>query len=166
MFRIAGLGVTFYAVHRPDEAILQSQKALELDPNLDYAHWALGLAYVQKREYEQGLSHLQKAVTFSGESPRYLESLGYAYGLAGRRGEAAKVLDKLRDLSKQRHVSPYFLATVYAGLGDAQSAVKWLERAYQERDGWIVYIQFQPEFDDLRSDPRFQELVGRTNFPR
>ena len=75
-------------------------------------------------------------------------------------------MDKLRDLSKQRYVSPYYTATVYAGMGNAQGALEWLERAYQERDGWIPYIQSQPEFDGLRSDPRFQALLGRMGFPR
>ena len=166
IFRIADLGVEFQLVHRADDAILQSQKAVALDPNLDYAHWALGLGYMQKREDEKGITHLEKAVTSSGSSPRYLASLGYAFEATGRTAEAGRVLDKLRDLSKQRYVSPYYTATVYAGMGNAQGALEWLERAYQERDGWIPYIQSQPEFDGLRSDPGFQALVGRMNFPR
>jgi len=89
---------------------------VELDPNLDYAHWG----YIRKREYEKGITHLQKAVTSSGNSPRYLASLGYAFAVAGRTAEAGRVLDKLRDLSKQRYVSPYYTATVYAGMGKAQ----------------------------------------------
>jgi len=93
-------------------------------------------------------------------------SLGYAFAVAGRTAEAERVLDKLRTLSKQRYVSSYYTAAVYAGMGNTQSALEWLERAYQERDGWICYIQSQPEFDSLRSDPRFQALVGRMNFPQ
>jgi eukaryotic-like serine/threonine-protein kinase len=166
IFRIADLGVEFQLVHRADDAILQSQKALELDPNLDYALWALGLGYMQKRESENAIIHLQKAVLASGSSPRYLASLGYAFAVAGRTAEARSVLDKLRDLSQQRYVSPYYTATVYAGMGNPQAAVEYLERAYQERDGWIPYIQAQPEFDHLRADPRFQALVSHLNFPR
>jgi serine/threonine-protein kinase len=166
IFRIADLGVEFQLVHRPAEAVLQSQKAVELDPNLDYANWALGLSYLQEREYEKGIAHLEKAVASSGNSPRYVASLGYAFAVAGRTAEAERVLDKLRTLSKQRYVSSYYTAAVYAGMGNTQSALEWLERAYQERDGWICYIQSQPEFDSLRSDPRFQALVGRMNFPQ
>ena len=131
-----------------------------------YAQWVLGLSYLQKREYEKGIAHLEKAVASSGNSPRYVASLGYAFAVAGRKAEAERGLDKLRGLSKQRYVSPYYTATVYAGTGNAQGALEWLERAYQERDGWIPYIQSQPEFDGLRSDPGFQALVGRMNFPR
>jgi tetratricopeptide (TPR) repeat protein len=166
IFRIADFGVIFQLVHRPGDAILQSQKALELDPNLNYAHWALGLGYIQKREYEKAIMHLQKAVTSCGNSPRYLASLGYAYAVAGRIAEAERVLGKLRDLSKHRYISPYYTATVFAGMGKTQSAMEWLERSSEERDGWIPYIQSQPEFDGLHSALRFQALVARMNFPR
>lgn len=165
VFRNADLGITLYLVGQYDRAIEQSQKALELDPNLDYAHWTLGLAYVQKAMYEEAIAHLEKAVTFSGDSPRYVASLGYAYAVAGRRREARKVLDKLKDLSKQRYVSPYFIATVYAGLGDTEKALEWLEKAYQDHSGWLAYVQWQPEFAPLRSDPRFRDLLRRMNFP-
>ena len=99
-------------------------------------------------------------------SPRYLREP--RLGICGRRPAswAGRALDKLPDLSRQRYVSPYYTVTVYAGIGKAQSALEWLERGYQERDGWIPNIQSQPEFDGLRSDPRFQALVGRMNFPR
>jgi TolB-like protein/Tfp pilus assembly protein PilF len=165
IFRIADLGVIFQLVHRPDEAIQQSQKATELDPNLDYAHWALGLGYMQKKEYEKGIAHLQKSVSSSGSSPRYLASLGYALAVAGRKPEAEKIVQRLSDLSKQRYVSPYYTATLFAGMGNKQRALEWLERSCQERDGWVPYIQTQPEFDGLRSDPHFRELVSRMNFP-
>ena len=165
VFRSADLGLSFYLLHRYDSAIAQSNKALELDPNLDYAHWALGMAYVQKARYEEGIAHLQKVVTFSGGSPRYVAGLGYAYARAGRGSEARKILGKLRDVSKQRYVAPYFIATVHVGLGDAESALEWLERAYQEHTGWLAYVQSQPEFEHMHSDPRFQDLLRRMNFP-
>jgi len=165
VFRNADLGITLYLVGQYDRAIEQSQKALELDPNLDYAHWTLGLAYVQKAMYEEGIAHLEKAVTFSGSSPRYVASLGYAYAVAGRRHEARKILDKLNELSKHRYVSPYFIAAVYTGLGDKENALEWLEKAYQDHSGWLAYIKMQPEFAPLRSDPRFQDLLRRMNFP-
>ena len=163
IFRIADLGVIFQLVHRPDEAIQQSQTATVLDPNLDYAHWALGLGYIQKRDYEKGIAHLQKSVTSSGSSPRYLASLGYALAVAGRKPEAETIAIRLSDLSKRRYVSPYYTATLYAGLGNKRKALEWLETSFQERDGWIPYLQTQPEFDSLRSDPHFQELVSRMN---
>ena len=165
VFRNADLGQSLYLLRRYDRAIEQSKKALELDPNLDFAHWPLGMAYVQKAMYEEGIMHLQKAVTFSGGSPRYVAGLGYAYAVAGRKGEARKVLEKLKDLSKQRYVSPYFIATVYVGLGDTENAMKWLEKSYQDRSGWLAYVKSQPEFARLDSDPRFQDLLRRMNFP-
>lgn len=152
-------------VRQYDQAIEQSKKTLELDPNLDYAYWSLGLACAQKAMYEEAVAHLQKAVAFSGGSPMYVAGLGYAYAVAGRRREARKILDQLNDLSKQKYVSPYFIATVVAGLGEKQKALEGLEKAYQERGNWLVYVQAQPEFAPLRSDARFQNLLRRVNFP-
>ncbi len=165
MFRNADLGVSLYVVHQYDRAIEQSQKTLELDPNLDYAHWSLGLAYAQKAMYQESIAHLQKAVAFSGGSPRYVAGLGYAYAVAGRRREARKILDQLNNLSKQKYVSPYFIATVYAGLGEKEKALEGLEKAYQERDNWLAYVKLEPEFDPLRSDPRFADLMRRIGLP-
>ena len=123
------------------------------------------MAQVQQEKYDEGIAHLQKAVTFSGGSPRYRAGLGYAYAVAGRKGEARKLLDNLNSLSKQRYVSPYYIATIYAGLGDAGKAMEWLEKAYKDHTGWLAYVKFQPEFARLNSDPRFQALLRRMNFP-
>lgn len=166
MFRNADLGLSFYMYQQYDRAIEQLQKTLELDPNLDYAHWSLGLAYVQKAMHQDAIAHLEKAVALSGGSPMYVAGLGYAYAVAGRRREASKILEQLNDLSKQKYVSPYFVATVYAGLGEKEKALEGLEKAYQDRGNWLAYVRSQPEFAPLRSDPRFQDLLRRMKFPQ
>ncbi len=165
MFRSADLGLSLYMVRQYDRSREQAKKTLELDPRLDFAHWFLGLASVQKAMYEEAIAHLQEAATSPGASPRYIAGLGYAYAVAGKRNEARKILDKLNELSKQKYVSPYFTATVYAGLGDKEEAFEWLDKAYRDRDNWLAYVKVTPEFDPLHSDPRYQNLLRRMNFP-
>jgi tetratricopeptide (TPR) repeat protein len=85
--------------------------------------------------------------------------------LAGRRDEALKILNELEQLSKQRYVSPLHRGVVYAALGDRDQAFRYLEDALEQRAQFLVYLKVEPTFDPLRSDPRFQSLLDRMNFP-
>jgi predicted Zn-dependent protease len=89
-----------------------------------------------------------------------------AYALSGRRAEAQRTLDELLARSKHSHVSNYSLASVYAALGDKGRALDLLEKSFAERSQFFDFIKSDPEMDSLRSEPRFQELVRRMNFPR
>jgi adenylate cyclase len=90
--------------------------------------------------------------------------LGHAYATSGKQGEAQKILGELSEMSKQAYVSPYDLAILYVGFGDKDRAFEQLNKAYEDRAGWIIYLKVEPIFDPLRSDPRFAELVGRMKF--
>jgi hypothetical protein len=105
-------------------------------------------------------------LTALGRAPQVEAELGYALAVAGRRAEARAVLDGLRQLSSSRYVSPYSVALVYAGLGDRDQALAWLDRAYDERSDYMVYLSLEPMLDSLRSDPRFDALVRRVGVPR
>jgi tetratricopeptide (TPR) repeat protein len=91
--------------------------------------------------------------------------LGEAYAAAGCRDEALKVLDQLFELSKQRYVTPYGVARIHATLGNKEEALHWLDAAYRQRAEWMVLLKVDPCLDDLRPDPRFQDLMRRMNFP-
>jgi hypothetical protein len=97
----------------------------------------------------------------SGRAPGALGFLGLAYGLAGRKDEANNVLKELLGLKRQRCVSPPALATVYIGLGNKDQVFFWLEKAYQERSNYMVWLKVFPLLDPLRSDPRFDDLLLR-----
>ena len=86
---------------------------------------------------------------------------GLAYGLAGRKADATKVLNELLELNKSRYVTPAALVNVYVGLGDREQAFVWLEKAYQEGSNYVVWLKVFPLLDPLRSDPRFTNLVQR-----
>jgi tetratricopeptide (TPR) repeat protein len=99
-------------------------------------------------------------------SPVYISALGYAYAASGEKDKARKSLEELRELSKRRYVSPYWIAMLYAGLGDSDKAFEWLEMAYTEKSGGMVWLQAESQWDTIRSDPRFQDLMRRIGLPR
>jgi hypothetical protein len=90
---------------------------------------------------------------------------GFLYAVMGQRGEALKVIENMKRLSAHAYVDPYEMAIPYAGLGDKDQAMKWLTKAYEERSTEMPQVKVEPFFDNLRSDPRFQDLVRRMKFP-
>lgn len=144
---------------RYENAILESQKTLELDPNFAVAHMIIGLSYVEEKNYQQGISELQKAT----DNPDSEALLAYAYAVAGKRTESQGILAELEKLSKQKYVASFPIAAVYAALGDRNKAFKQLEKAYAERSWAMGTLKVNPVFDSLRSDPRFSELLRRMN---
>ncbi|MGH9861972.1 MAG: protein kinase domain-containing protein [Candidatus Acidiferrales bacterium] len=161
----ANVGWCYYLARQYDQAIAQARKTLELDPSFAVAHGYLGQAYLEKGLFTQALAELRTAATLSGESPAYLAELANAYGVAGQREMALKVLGDLNKLAQRRYVSPYDFALVYAGLGDKEKALDWLEKAYEERDDRLPNLQVHPRLDSLRSEPRFRRLVDRLGLP-
>jgi TolB-like protein/Tfp pilus assembly protein PilF len=159
------LGFVYWYARRYDQAIAEFEKALELDPNTPHAHWGLGSAYLCKSLHQRAIAAHRKAVELSWDAPIAVVSLGEAYAAAGQSDDAYKILEQLKEVSKQRYVLPYFVGRIYAALGKKDEALHWLETAYQERDAWIVFLKMDPRLDDLRSDPRFQDLLRRMNFP-
>jgi len=114
----------------------------------------------------EAIATLQKALTLSRDNPLYLGNLGYAYARAGATDQAIKVLDELKRLSKRKFVGSFAFALVYGGLGDKDQAFQWLNKALEERNIELAYAKMEPHYDLLRSDPRFQDLLRRMNFPR
>jgi serine/threonine protein kinase/tetratricopeptide (TPR) repeat protein len=157
----ANLGLTLYLARQSHQAIKQFQKTLEMDQNFVYAHWQLGLAYEQQEMVPEAIAEFRKAITLSGGSALTTALLGHAYAVSGKAGEALKVLDELRELSKRRYVSSYRVAAIYVGLGEKDLAFQWLDRAYQERDGWLIWLRLDPVMEPLISDKRFDHLIRR-----
>jgi TolB-like protein/Flp pilus assembly protein TadD len=154
------LGWIFYLAGRYDEAIQHCKRLLDVDPNFFPARRYLGLAYEQKGMYGEAIDQFQQGVKLSG-SPLMMSLLGHAYAASGKRSEAQRILAEL-DKQKQRYVSPYTIATIYAGLGEKDQAFKWLEKAFEDRDIWFMNLKIDPVFASLRSDRRFEGLLQRT----
>ena len=165
LVKLTGVAQILLLSRRYDEAIEQCRKALEMDPNLGFAHWLIGLAYTYKGSYEPAILALQKSIPLSGDSPDEPASLGHAYALAGRKTEARKILEELKQQARRRYVSSGTVADLYGALGDKDGAFALLEKAYDERDNMVVLLKVEPMFDSLRSDPRFTDLLRRVGFP-
>jgi serine/threonine-protein kinase len=156
------VGQRFYDVGQYDRAIEQYRRALEIDPNRAPVRARLGLAYLQKGMYEEAIVELKKArdLDNSPERPYRFAVLAYAYAASGKRAEAQKMLDELKELAKQRDIAPINFAIIYAGLGDKDQAFAWLDKAYKDRSG-PPYLKIDFVFDSLRSDPRFAAFARR-----
>jgi tetratricopeptide (TPR) repeat protein len=120
------------------------------------------MTYIQESMYKEGIAEFEKASMMSPDNPGLLSGLGYAYAVAGKRTEAQKVLDRLNESSKQKYVSAWYRATIYAGLGETDKAFEWLAKAYEERTVGVD-IRVVPAFNPMRSDPRFADLLRRMN---
>jgi TolB-like protein/Tfp pilus assembly protein PilF len=154
-------GRVLYSARRYDEAISQLRKTVELDPNFAEARFHLALAYEQKRMYAEAIREFHKSVELF--SDRTMTAwVGRAQAVAGNRGEALRVLAELKVMARRKYVSPYLLAVIYAALGEKDRAIEWLEKVYEERSYYVVWLKVDPVFDILRPDPRFQDLLRRT----
>jgi len=150
---------------RYDDALVSGKQAVEMDGSSAVAHQRLGMAYEQKGMFAQAIAEFQKAVDGSKRIQQAVSSLGHAFALAGNRSEAEKLLNELKDRSKTEYVSSYLLATLYAGLGEKESALDSLRRAYAENSLDLVLVKADPRMDPLRDDVRFKELLKRLNLP-
>ena len=90
-----------------------------------------------------------------------LAALGQAYSVSHQQGEARKILDQLKDRSQQTYVQPMWIAVIHLGLGEKDQAFDWMQKAYDDRSAWLVYLKVDPLFDGVRSDARFVDLMRR-----
>jgi len=154
----------YYNARRYDEAIAQARKPLEIDSTFSRAHYWLGLSYIQKGRLPEAIKELEETIK-RAPYPLYRAALGHAYAVAGQQAEARRVLAELEALSRSRYVSSFDVATIYAGLGDRNKTLELLEKAYVERASYLAFLSVDPQFDLLRDDPRFVELLRRIGPP-
>jgi serine/threonine protein kinase/Tfp pilus assembly protein PilF len=155
----AGLGWALYHSRQYKDAEEQVRKALELDSNFALGHLWLGQVYEQQQLFQEAVNEMHKGVTLSGESTYAIARLGHAYGLAGQREEARRVLNELQILSKHSYVSAYDVAVIFVSLNENDEVFKWLEKAYDERAQGLALLKVDPRVDVLRSDSRYNDLV-------
>ena len=146
-----------------ESAIEEAKKALELQPNLSTGHHQLGRAYLRKGSYEQAVATFRQGAAVAeqqGDTAEFSRaSLAYTLAVTDRREDALEILESLLT---SRTIHPRFVAMVYVGLGDMDTAFEWLERSVEEHDGLWSY-KSDIEFDPLRDDPRFTDLLLRMN---
>jgi Flp pilus assembly protein TadD len=144
-----------------NSAIEQCQRVIELDPSSPDTHRILGWAYLKQRRFDEARAEFQRAIELSRRASRYLSNIGYYYAVTGRRAEALTILRELEEKYARHEAIGQNLAAVYAGLGDKDQAFSWLEKDFQQRSGQLPNITYRFGFEDLRSDPRYADLLLR-----
>jgi serine/threonine-protein kinase len=161
----ADMAEILYYTRHYDEAIEQFHRALDMNPQYYHVRMHLARVYEQKHRFEEAIAELEKALSASNRSPAVVASLARTLARVGRNDEAARLLAELQELAQRHYVSPYDLALIYAELGDLSQAFVWLEKAYEERSEWMIYLTVDPRLDSLRRDRRFQDLTTRVGLP-
>ena len=161
----SGMAQHFYYIGQYDRALDLINRKLETRPNAAPLHEWRGLVYEEQGRTDEAIEEFQKAVSLSGGIDG-LGALGHIYAVSGKLGDAEDTLRKLDELSKQKYVSPFQKAAIYAGLGKKEQALKFLEKAYGERSLSPLSLRFDPRLNDLRGDRRFQEFIRRTGVPQ
>jgi len=147
------MGSPYYYKRQYDTALEKYSAAHEMDPNFPLAVYCMALCYGQKSEFNEAIALLGR-----GKDGRGLTAaVGYFYGMSGQTREGRDVLS---DLMK-KDFPPTHIARVLVGIGEKEQALAWLEKAVDQRDERAVMLKVDPHFDSLRSDPRFQHLLGR-----
>jgi tetratricopeptide (TPR) repeat protein len=128
-------------------------------------HHLFGWVYREKGMYEEAIAEFREGLKQGPRETAGLGHLGNTYARAGRVREARECLRQLKQRSDVETVGNYSIAIIHAGLGEKDQAFEWLEKAYEVRDLGVTFLKVDPTLDPLRSDPRFQDLLRRMNFP-
>ena len=159
------LALACCVARRFDVALSEARAGVELESTYHPFHWALGQSLAGLGRYEEAEEALTRATTLAPSDPHSQAYRGWALGLAAQRQEALEILGELERRRTQAYVSGFLLAHVSLGFGDQEQAIAWLQTAAEERDALLSFINEWFAFDPLRSDPRFQAILRRMNFP-
>jgi len=146
-------------------AIEQLQKTLQMDQTFVPAQHAIEAAYAQNGMYKDAVAERQKVLTLSG-NPDLAAAIGTDYAKSGYPGVMQSWLEGLKEVAKHNYVSAYNIAQIYAQLGEKTQALVWLEQAFDQRDSKLTGVKVEPAFDQVRSDPQFQQIMQRMGMPR
>jgi TolB-like protein/Tfp pilus assembly protein PilF len=157
----ADFGTILFSARRYDEAIEQLNKTLEMDPRFYYARWALGEALEMKGRTNEAIAEYEKAIELS-DDPLPSALLAHLYARTDRKDKAREILARLHEASKHSYVTPYLFTLIHVGLGENDQAMEFLEKTYDDRDGYsFAFIKVDPFLDPLRGDPRFEAFAKK-----
>lgn len=157
-------GLFLIQAGRNDEALDRLKKTFELAPNFWLSHLFASMAYIEKGMYPEAISEARLAKQFSPVQTNSDAYESYALAKSGKLAEAQALLDELLKLSTERFIPPYHVALAYNGLGDTGKALEWLEKAFQQHDPKMAFLKADQKWNNLRSEPRFIDLIKRMNF--
>ena len=156
----SNVGQQFYRARQMDEAMEQLRKTLELQSDYPRAHRNLARVYMAKGMHREAIAEFEKALSVAKDNPTVLGFLGNAYGRIGERGKALKILNDLKIISNKKDVSGE-IALIYIGLGEKDIAFEWLDKAIRELSVVLIQIKADPEFDSIRTDPKYNIVLKK-----
>jgi tetratricopeptide (TPR) repeat protein len=140
----------------------QAQKVLNLEPNFWLTHSYLGVRYAQMGKQQDAIAFAEKGQQISNNSKVGSAMLGYVYAMAGERHKAEKLIQDLQKRAGREYVAPFLFAWIYVGLGNADEAFTWLEKAVEQQDAYMLLLfSWEPSFEPLRKDPRYTEILKK-----
>jgi DNA-binding winged helix-turn-helix (wHTH) protein/Tfp pilus assembly protein PilF len=151
----------YYLLRQNEASIEQCKRVLELYPDFVPAHQLLGILYGQAKSQERSFAELNLAESLEKDSKITPILLDDELALSGKQAEAARNLEAFLAKSPNASVPDYYLAAAWLAAGNNEKAQTYLERAFKFHSNWVIYLQYDPRFDDLRVDPRFQALLRR-----
>jgi TolB-like protein/Tfp pilus assembly protein PilF/tRNA A-37 threonylcarbamoyl transferase component Bud32 len=161
----ANVGWCYYLAGDNDRAMEEEKNTLRLEPGFVVAHGYLGQAYLEKKLYDQAIEEFRKTVSLSPGDPARKAELGSVYASAGRKEQAQEILQEFLQAPREKYISPYDWAMLYAGMRKKQETLVWLEKAFEERNARMVNLAVHPHFAFLRGDPAFENLLARMSVP-
>ena len=167
---VAQAGIVYLYTRRYDESIVQYHKALDLNPNLPVVRALLSWSYAMKGMYPQALAEYDKIAdtdkAVAAENQFVASGLGWVYAVSGKRADALKIAQELKDLSSGTYVDFYQLGGIYAGLGDKDEAFRLLEKGYGQHSATMPWLGIDVFWYGMRSDPRYADLLRRIGLPQ
>lgn len=158
------LGKMFFFSGRNDEAVTQLKKTIEMDPTFPVAHLFLAMAYNRNGLIKEAMATLEKERSIPSSRTVFKFVRASIYAQNGRKTEALRILQELQQPVPDRFVPAYGIALIYVGLGQKDEALEWLERSRVDREPFLTYVKVDLNFEALRPDPRFSELLARVGF--
>lgn len=159
------LATTYYLRGEYDRANNHLAKTMELEPNYMPTMFLLGCVYIQQNRLAEAIAEFQQIYKLDEEAYLALGFMGYAHALAGQRDEAETLLNVLQEISSRKYVSPYSMLVIQLALGRHDQVFELLERLYEERNDWLIWLKVSPELKSVRHDPRFKNMLKRVGFP-
>lgn len=161
----ANLAQVYMYAGQNDRALEQARKTYDLEPNYPVGRHNLGLSYIANGMYAEAIALSEKVLQTDPTNQLMLRVAGYAYAKFGRRREAEEVIKRFKEIAKTQYVMSYFVANIYAALGDKEKAFAELEKAFAERDFSLYRLKVDPLMDPLRDDMRYKEMLRRIGLP-
>jgi serine/threonine protein kinase/Flp pilus assembly protein TadD len=161
LFVTSRLGYMDYYLRDYDRAIKRFKEIADFDPNIPIGHLGLMECYAIMGRFDDAIAEGEKVLQLGMRADAAIGGLGYWYGRAGKSDKALELLSELEARSKKGYVSTFWIAAVHMGLGDMDKTFALLDKAYQERDGNLLYITVPAPFDTLSSDPRYKQLLQK-----